>query len=259
MKVAEIQKPKGLDELLKDYKPQKTDTEKKIELVNHVDFTELTIKYKKCLDLPDSTWQYNKPLPEDILTPEQISAFMQTTTILYKNQETYEDRTGIVISRIIQNSYDAGYNKFKLEIPACGIGRMAMRGVGYELKGEKNRPLELTIEGTVGIWCGNYAENAIFNIKGDAIGSLAAFAKNSTFNVTGKIFEVSSTSHTATVSENLVIKTPNQFALETVINSRWRYGRNLIIYIKPDGTEKIASGSPIKRIIYSLKNRKKHK
>jgi len=116
----------------------------------------------------------------DILTPNQINAFLQQT-ILCENRPNYSNSTGLFISQLIQNSYDSGSNNFTLDSTEL----REIVDLGFKNQGTPDRPIEITITGNTGGKCGFHSKNAIFNITGNTKGSCGGYAENSMFNITG--------------------------------------------------------------------------
>lgn len=119
------------------------------------------------------------------LSPEQIDIFLQAT-IGYEPHnpygwDTYGWDTGLFITRLIQNSYDAGNNKFKVRTKGTGL----LDHFGRYLEGTKRRPIEVIIDGDVGSGCGADARYSRFAISGNAGFGCGGEAKHSAFCVSG--------------------------------------------------------------------------
>ncbi|MFH1638024.1 MAG: hypothetical protein ABIB71_06370, partial [Candidatus Woesearchaeota archaeon] len=115
-----------------------------------------------------------------VLKPEEINAFLQYTTI-FEEYRHYRKNTGPTISKLIQNSYDSGHNSFAINIPA----QDGFQFLGIDLKG-KETPVNVTITGYAGFCFGYRAENAVFNILGDAGKGCGNIARNSVFKTPHK-------------------------------------------------------------------------
>ena len=144
----------------------------------------------KRLDLTDLT---------DILTPEQINIFLQST-IAYENRKGYNKFTGIFITKLLQNSYDAGHNEFELRVSSATdmhyvgvtllgtedrLFSVSINGNGGMFFGREARYCQFTVNGNVGWYCGYRANNSYFTINGDSKSNAGAQATNSTFFIQG--------------------------------------------------------------------------
>ena len=74
--------------------------------------------------------------PTAILTPKEIREYEIINPHNYDDDNNYI--FGYFISRLIQNSYEAGHNNFDFEINKLGI-------LGYELTGKKDNLIKITI------------------------------------------------------------------------------------------------------------------
>ena len=74
--------------------------------------------------------------PTTILTPKEIREYEIINPHKYDDDNNYI--FGYFISRLIQNSYEAGHNNFDFEINKLGI-------LGYELTGKKDNLIKITI------------------------------------------------------------------------------------------------------------------
>lgn len=116
----------------------------------------------------------------NILEPEEINRFLQVT-IAYKAHEKYGNNTGLFVTRLIQNSYDAGYDSFRLDTRAL----KELHFIGWGARGKDGNPLEITIEGNAGEHCGDHAERLIISIAGNAGHFCAYEAEDSTITIGG--------------------------------------------------------------------------
>jgi formylmethanofuran dehydrogenase subunit C len=89
---------------------------------------------------------------------------------------------GKFLTAIIQNSYDAGHNRFRIDLREA---QHKLCYLGHNLRGEKGRAVMLEIDGDVGSECGQGTAYAEFNIRGNAESGCGEIAKDSTFNITG--------------------------------------------------------------------------
>jgi len=122
-------------------------------------------------------------IPE-VLTPNQINAFLQQTS-LYDDYPYYLVSAGVFVSRLIQNSYDSGNNDFMLSMTDLrDIGYL-----GYWIVGKRENPLEVTIVGDAGRTCGMRAEHSIITVQGSVGDSCGRNSENSIFNITADTAE----------------------------------------------------------------------
>ena len=197
---AEIKKGKGIDDLFRGFDAEKPEEEKPIEVVGADRFKALTAAYERLLEvetIPEADEEMEKMTL--VLTPNDINAFLQTI-FRYEQNIKYSWRTGELISKLIQNSYNAGYNDFNLST----VNLKKIHDVGIELKGRKEQPIRITVIGNTGDHCGirsknliyhiqgntgdNYghrSEDSIFTVQGNTSNTCGWGAKNSTFNIQG--------------------------------------------------------------------------
>ncbi len=126
----EIRKKHGVEDLISGYTP------KKVEhglLLNSTGgkFTRLLRKFQKMLDQPDSISHPHQRI-RDVLTPREIDNFLQLASI--EKHARIRKYTGYFIDRLIQNSYDAGYNDFILHTPKLLEICSGLKGVENQLK-----------------------------------------------------------------------------------------------------------------------------
>ena len=279
MTKGEIKKGSGIDGLLRGCRPDQLDDAKEIEVVREADLGLLTQKYEEFLELElnvDNVVGFTKGITE-ILSPEMIDVFLQST-IRYENHRIYWENTGDFISKLIQNSYNAGHNEFALNTQTLEIGYL-----GTRLEGTKERPIRITITRDVGLGCGLYSKNSIFNIQGNAgeycgwasenstynvqgntERSCGLYSENSTFNIQGNTDDncgESSKNSTFNIegnagfgcgldAKNSTFRTPNKENLKKMIRDvpkTWEDPKtkevdlsgNRVVFISPDGTEEV--------------------
>ncbi len=120
-------------------------------------------------------------IPE-VLTPEQIARFLQCT-IKFEEAQSYRDHVGMYISTLIQNSYNfARHNSFRLNTKSI---TKPINILCYGVKGTAERPLEVSIDGSIGSYCGEEAENVKFTIDGNARNDFGRLAKHANFTIRG--------------------------------------------------------------------------
>tara|TARA_Y100000310_G_scaffold281791_1_gene302537 strand:- start:4168 stop:4926 length:759 start_codon:yes stop_codon:yes gene_type:complete len=84
------------------------------------------------------------PTTDIVLSPKNILAFLNAT-ISFSSYSNYMKVTGKVITNLLQNSFDAGYNDFLLSNAAEDLEFLAV-----QLQGNSKNHLNLRLEGGVG-------------------------------------------------------------------------------------------------------------
>ena len=151
MTTVEIKKGKGIEGLFEGFAVGKPEEEKPIEVVEGV-FQELMGEYERFLETECDSWndfQVELNKITETVTPADITAFLQTT-IKHEQHNEYCWRTGLFISKLMQNSYEAGHNDFILNTTAL----KEIHNLGCDLTGTEERLIKLTIIGNTGDWCG---------------------------------------------------------------------------------------------------------
>ncbi|MFH1637430.1 MAG: hypothetical protein ABIB71_03325 [Candidatus Woesearchaeota archaeon] len=204
-----------------------------------------------------------------ILTPGQINSFLQAT-MRYEDHKNYSENTGFFITRLIQNSHNAGNNKFTLNTRTLS---KEIDWLGFELKGSNDRLLEIIVGGNVGHscgevaknirglyiggnagnWCGYEAENigelyiggnagyhcggesrhSVISISGNAGYSCGEESKYSVISISGNAGEKSGLN-----AKNSTFKTPNKETLRLLKKYVPKGKRNKIYFINKKGKEK---------------------
>ncbi|MFH1637493.1 MAG: hypothetical protein ABIB71_03650 [Candidatus Woesearchaeota archaeon] len=145
---------KTVDDIFSGYSKLETPDEKIEHKVDGSlicnDFEDLMKQYETFL-----VWEVYLKEVKDILTPEQINSFLQAT-IRYDDYKHYRCNTGHFITRLIQNSHNAGNNKFILNTKALS---KKIDCIAHSLKGKKDMLLEIIVDGNLGDYCGLRAEN----------------------------------------------------------------------------------------------------
>lgn len=196
----------GIEGIIEAYRPGKIEEERKIEVIGEDKFAGLLKKYEQILSIEDYLKDntFFKIVWEkitEILTPGEINCFLQAT-IKYENEKKYSNYsydTGLVITRLMYNSYLQRHNNFYLDT----VDLLPIDCIGYKVEGTKERQLLVTINGEAGSdlgresryltinvkgnapGCGYYSKNSIFDIEGDAGDSCGKESKNSIFNIKG--------------------------------------------------------------------------
>ena len=141
-------------------------------------FAELRKKYEEFLILTGTEWKewLGNHVPEVVL-PCDISLFLQSTHD-YENHTNYQKHTGLFISQLIKNSYNAGNSDFELDMNAL----KPIHYLAIEVSGTKEQMVRVVITGEVGSQCGWNAQHSTFTIE--KAGYLCGkFAQHSTFTI----------------------------------------------------------------------------
>ena len=186
---AEIKKGNGIEDLFRGFAAGKPEETRKIAVDESL-FGSLIEQYAGFLDLEipveeeeaaeeDRVFKLTHDVKQ-ILDPDAIYLFLQTITG-YENHENYGFYTGYFISKLMQNSYGAGYNDFTLNT----ISPINVAGIGSFLKGRKEDPIRLTVDSDVGYGCGMNSKYLVACVKGSAGMDLGASADRCVFDVRG--------------------------------------------------------------------------
>jgi len=178
----EIQKGKGIEGLVRStYSPEE---EKGFQAVDNK-FVPLLERYRVYLDnghqpvVPPLMYKSTKDVT-GVLTPGEVNVFLQST-VLYEGHKFYKLDTGIFISRLVQNSYNAGYNDFHFDVSAIG----GPEHLCSFLIGEE--PIRITVEGDVGYGFGGDSKKIVVNITGDGGNYCGYKTEDSTFSIEGNV------------------------------------------------------------------------
>ena len=105
-------------DFLKVYKADELDLVRAVSVADAT-YSELMRKYEdhlKNIERPsDLHFISDNKIITEILTPAGINSFLQATQ-QYEVNRKYSWETGIIISCLLQNSYNYGYNDFYLEV-----------------------------------------------------------------------------------------------------------------------------------------------
>ena len=150
----------GIDEVIAKLHPAPLEDIKKLTVLNPPDYAQLFQVYEqmlyfsaggmgsKGLELQAANAFGIAELISDVLSPLQIQGILQST-IAYENHQNYSTVTGIFVTRLIQNSFNAGYNDFVLHVP--GEEEHRLKYFGGKLEGRSGQRVSLAVEGDVGI------------------------------------------------------------------------------------------------------------
>ncbi len=142
-----ITRKRGIDHLVSGYSPGKVEGEKEVE--ENPDIAAAFAQYKEMLRVSDiARGDLIKEL-DIILNPRQVEAFVLRTSPDHHLPNFFY--SGEFFSKLIQNSYEAGYNDFNFDTQ-----NRIIHYLPYNCQGSKERPLSLTIHGELGI---GFADN----------------------------------------------------------------------------------------------------
>lgn len=173
-----------LGKLVDAYIP--ADIERTRELPEAMDFTELFKKhYWTCYYTYDLAGREKIVKGQgkitEVLTPTQIHAFLLAVEPGHN--------TGIFVSRLIMNSFYAGYDVFRLQGKVdrlCAYidgPKVTILGDAGEFCGERSIYSNITVLGDAGFKTGRYSQGTVFDIKGSAGDRLGFRAYKSDFTV----------------------------------------------------------------------------
>lgn len=224
---AEIKKGSGsIDDVIRGYAAQSPEERLEEKTTGGNILDGVMRKYEEVLEKEYNTGELDDYLKSitDILTPHQINSFLQAT-ISKEQHENYQENTGHFISRLIQNSYNAGHNDFTLNT----TNLKPIHLIGFKLKGKSRNKIRITTRGNAGDQWGQQSENCEYNIQGNTE-QIAALSRNCECNIQGNIIEPCGWG-----SQHSTYKTNIPETLEKM--KRTVPKGNRIIFIHPDGTE----------------------
>ncbi len=133
----------------------------------------------------ETYWKYwgrkpeNEKSEKNILNPDQINDLVSylISDVLLKGKKypchgtekqisLLDFDQGIHLSKLIQKSYNAGYNDFKINTKGTSV---LINAFGSYLNGSKENPLRLNMVGDVGECCAAYSNYLILNLEGKII------------------------------------------------------------------------------------------
>ena len=171
----------GFDDFLAGYNPGELEATRTVQVVG-TDFSELLRMYEKVLDGEGhASYDYvgfvrNNREVTEVLTPAEINSFFQATN-RYEDHQLYSKKTGSMVSGLIQNSYNRGYNNFFLNTK--NLPRIS--NLGAHIIGTKDDPIHISVEGNLCNKVGFAAYYSHFLLNG-AVGIFGGWeAKHCTF------------------------------------------------------------------------------
>lgn len=252
-------KGKGLDDVLGSFIPSPVDEMKKM-IVGANKFQIFLEKYLRLLQLPRGypslSYHYQSLLEkmDEVLSPAEIVVFQRITSI-FDERDSYRGRTGHVLTKLIENSYLAGYNDFTVESdksPVVYIGEYGLDHHTHYLLGKEEDPLRITVEGNTlflgqrnenveytvkGLvrHCGDYARRSSFRLQ-QVEGSVGALVVDCAFEI-GEIIPNTISPIYFLDAKGCTIKTPDERTLQLL--SQHLPSGNKLYFVHADGTEKL--------------------
>ena len=165
------------DDFLSGYEQGKLEEVKRVQTVG-TDFSDLMKKYEEKLKNPEiqNYAHYHVQIITEVLTPDEINHFLQATQ-QYADHKDYSWKTGYMFSSLIQNSYDQGYNDFRLNTTLLpGIDLM-----GSYIVGKRKDPVLVTVQGNLGFVCADEARHSVFIVNGTVEKHFGLEAQSCTF------------------------------------------------------------------------------
>ena len=116
-----------------------------------------------------------------VLSPEEINEFLQKAMDFNFEQSRYSEITGMYVTKLIQNSFNAGHSRsrFHLSMP------MELDCIGFGLKGSLQQNVIVDVDYSLGSSCFTGSERCSAFIVGSVKDNFARCAKNSVFEVKG--------------------------------------------------------------------------
>ncbi len=237
----QISKGKGIDTLVSGYSPRKVEEGGEIQVVGETIFKDLLEDYRQFGDpsqrekfIGKSGFVVTDHITK-VLSPSEIHKFLLLSTTVPS-----EDLFGEFIGRLIQNSYDAGYNDFTFDI------RSHEAVLGCHLKGTQENPVRLKVLGDLAARSLSGCKYVNVNHEGN-LGDLSLIGTwYSTFHFNGSIgkesgIDVSNctfyTTNRETLSQ-LLQHVPNE-TMESLRYSRFVHSKNKIVFISTNGEEEV--------------------
>ena len=189
-------------------------------------FADLKKKYEQYLIIQEDLGQWVRNYLKEIVLPCDINLFLQTTQD-YEHYPNYQKYTGIFISQLIQNSYDAGNSDFELDMNLLKpINYLASR-----LSGTEERMVRVVIKGEIGSWCGIRTRYSIFTIE-KASDYCGYEAQHSIFTIE----KAGKSCGKDTIYS--IFKSTDKELIKDILKNIARFKNNKVYHIQPDGTLK---------------------
>jgi glutamate synthase domain-containing protein 3 len=172
---------KDLDGMF-DYSASDVETEGRIEVVNSGDLDKAIGLYKSTLSKGLFSVQHGKIGIDMVLDPNEIDMFLKAT-LAYKDESNYSRNTGVVLSDLMQNSYDAENSEFNFDFTQYP----QLDFIANYLTANSERKCKVNVIGDVGEYFGFYAQNSIFTLRGNSELKILESCINSSAYVKGDV------------------------------------------------------------------------
>ena len=170
----------SLDDLF-GYSASDVEEEKEIIVVPN-EFSNLFEKYENIINFKyndvSQIEDYIIKTFDEVLSPKEIKVFHFIADQLYGGNE-HKTRMGYTLTKLIQNSFNKGYNDFDLDFTEKPV-----LGLGNNLKGKLFRKLKIKVKGNLHN-VGHGSRNLDVTIDGNASGSFGFQSKNITAYISG--------------------------------------------------------------------------
>jgi formylmethanofuran dehydrogenase subunit C len=158
----------SLDDLF-GYKADDVETVREVEAQDNI--SPVLGQY---IDFIDSNKNYSELEVRDILAPNEINQFLQICKTFDHDRCTKDVSMGIFASKLIQNSYNYGYNHFTIDTSDCD----KISFLGSHLEGEIANPIKIKINGSVGQGALGHSKNIDVIAKGNVDQEFACDSEN---------------------------------------------------------------------------------
>ncbi len=192
--ILHIKKSTGLDELLERYVPQVHEMPTPVHADRNPMYDVLLQKWKFILENyprldivhPGQKQVYGRitAYVEEVLHPQQFPALL--AALMPSESHAYFHRyAGLVLSRLIQNSYDANHNHFILPLSVFPV----LNYIGSFLRGTDEKPLSLLIRGNLGYGAFSESRYVVSMVEGDAGENVAESSRHGIIRIMGNTGE----------------------------------------------------------------------
>ncbi len=239
MDIEIVKKSKAIDNLISGYSPQKVEEEKEVSPESSFD------GLKEMFDIYKAHGFFGRgfvsgiflPKINAILTPAEINSYYQSTITYRSFFHLINSRRGEFTARLINNSYQAGYNNFYINT----LNLKGIESLSY-FQGRPDNPLRITINGDCGNSCSREVKYTEFIFKG-YVPDCGYWSENSTF-----VFSEIPHGTIGMASQDCLFKTTDPNTLKGLIkrvpqvNTRTnKPSGHKVILIHPDGEEELVA------------------
>jgi hypothetical protein len=177
---SEIKKGKHrIEDVLGLHTPQAVETVEAVVVDGNPEFDRIFAQLEEMYQCPIHD---NEFYEQNVLTPTQITAFLQAVTLRYRHMAPYVIETGCFVNRLVQASYNAGHNGFVL----MTTDPPQLAFLGDKLTGRgKDDMLRIRIECDAGMHCMTNMKYVSAHITGDVDDYFAGSSSVSNFFLEG--------------------------------------------------------------------------